>query len=45
MAIVVRKNKIRCPKHPTYKAIRKPRSKCAQCNLIYNEKVKDKRKI
>ena len=30
----------KCKKHPYYKALRKPRSGCAECNEIYLDKQK-----
>jgi len=32
---------LRCPKHPTYRGLRKPRVKCDDCKVIYDGSYPD----
>lgn len=38
VALVKRGLEARCPKHPTYRAIKKPQIKCDECELMYEWK-------
>lgn len=34
--------KFKCPKHPEYKALRKPTAKCGMCYILWRQAERDR---